>query len=385
MKSIIQRIVMAVVALCASLTAFANDFRQDGIYYYITSKENRTVMVTSNGNYGCYSGDIEIPQKVIYKSTTYTVTEISSGAFQVCRDLTSVIIPNSVTRIGGWAFTHCSNLTSVTIPKSVTDIGSGIFASCANLEVINVHSDNPAYCSMDSILYSKDMTTIISCPGKKKSLTIPETVTTIGSMAIEGCSNLTSVTIPNSVTAIGTDAFQDCSGLTSITIPKTVTIISSGTFWGCSGLTSVTIPNSITSIDSFAFYDCSSLTSVTIPNSVTSIGKRAFAGCSRLEAIYSQIVEPFECEPGFSDANLKNTILYVPTGTLSAYEKVDPWRNFWNIEEKDYSGVQGVEPEGVSKTEIGRYNLQGLEVRSDYKGLIVIKYSDGSYCKQFTK
>ena len=80
-----------------------------------------------------------------------------------------------------------------------------------------------------------------------------------------------------------------------------------------------------------------------------------------------------------------NTILYVPAGSLAAYEKVDPWRNFWNIEEKDYSGIQGVEPDDDSKIEVGRYNLQGLKVDSDYKGLIIIRYSDGSYCKMYAK
>ena len=87
----------------------------------------------------------------------------------------------------------------------------------------------------------------------------------------------------------------------------------------------------------------------------------------------------------FSDNILKNTILYIPKGTISAYEKVDPWRNFWNIEEMDYSGVKGIELDADSKIEVGRYNLQGLEVGSDYTGLIVIKYSDGTYCKQFAK
>ena len=90
---------------------------------------------------------------------------------------------------------------------------------------------------------------------------------------------MTSVTIPNSVTSIGEYAFLGCSGLTSVTIPNSVTSIGGGTFGGCRGLTSVTIPNSVTSIGDRAFYGCSGLTSVTIPNSVTSIGNKAFLDC----------------------------------------------------------------------------------------------------------
>ena len=121
---------------------------------------------------------------------------------------------------------------------------------------------------------------------------IPETVTyqgttysvtSIGDDAfynpLSNCSSLTSVTIPNSVTSIGNSAFEGCCSLTSVTIPNSVTSIGNSAFNDCDSLTSVTIPNSVTSIGDAAFEGCSSLTSVTIPNSVTSIGNWAFNHC----------------------------------------------------------------------------------------------------------
>ena len=117
------------------------------------------------------------------------------------------------------------------------------------------------------------------------SVTIPNSVTTIGPGAFYGCSSLTSVTIPNSVITIGGDAFYNCSSLTSVTIPESVTSIGMSTFRNCSSLTSVTIPNSVTSIALYAFRNCSSLTSITIPNSLTNIGGGVFAGCSTLDSI----------------------------------------------------------------------------------------------------
>ena len=99
--------------------------------------------------------------------------------------------------------------------------------------------------------------------------------------------NLRSITIPDSVTSIGACAFQSCTNLTSVTIPANMTGIGSYAFENCSSLTSVTIPNSVTSIGEYAFYNCSSLTSVTIGSGVTSIGSEAFYGCSKLVEVYN--------------------------------------------------------------------------------------------------
>lgn len=109
------------------------------------------------------------------------------------------------------------------------------------------------------------------------SVTIPNSVTTIGGSAFENCTSLTSVTIPNSVTSIGFFAFYGCSSLTSATISNSMTVIEAALFEGCSSLTSITIPNSVTSIEMYAFALCSNLTSFNIPSSVTYIGHEAFA------------------------------------------------------------------------------------------------------------
>ncbi len=150
-----------------------------------------------------------------------------------------------------YAFSGCTGLTSITMPDSVTSIGERAFYDCSRLT----------------------------------SITMPDSVTSIGERAFSGCTGLTSITIPDSVTSIGEWAFDDCTGLTSITIPDGVASIRWRAFSGCSSLKSITIPGSVTSIESSAFSGCSSLTGITIPNSVTSIGSSAFEGCTGLTSI----------------------------------------------------------------------------------------------------
>ena len=146
-----------------------------------------------------------------------SVTSIGEFAFRYCKSLTSVAIPNSVTSIGERAFSECTSLTSVTIPDSVTSIGVGAFASCTSLTGIWVAEGNSHYSSDASgVLFSKDKTTLVQCPGTLAACMIPDSVTSIVGYAFAGCTSLTNVTIPDSVTSINWYAFYNCKSLTDV-------------------------------------------------------------------------------------------------------------------------------------------------------------------------
>ena len=192
--------------------------------------------------------------------------------FTKSKGLISVILPNWITGIN--SFFECINLTSVTIPDSVTSIGPEAFAKCESLTSIKLP---------DSVTSIGDKA-FFKCTALT-SIKIPDSVTSIGNAIFFDCTALTSVTLGNRVTSIGMGAFGSCEKLTSIKLPASVTSIGDSAFLECTSLTSVTLGNSVTSIGMGAFGRCKSLTSVKLPDSVTSIGDSAFLDCTALISV----------------------------------------------------------------------------------------------------
>ena len=396
MKQIIVKVTMLLAVFIMSAKAFAYDFEVDGIYYNILS-DTRCEVTFKNHDDSNYEGSVTIPEQVTYDGVTRMVTAIGAYAFNACKNLTSVNIPNSVTVIGNCAFQACTNLTKVNMGNSVSTIGEAAFMNCTDLTHV----------------------------------TIPNSVTTIDDYAFNYCSNIIQLTIEDgdddltiginafnfkgsNITKLylgrnlqyGTRPFSGITALGDVTIGSTVTRINDSAFSGCTWITSIDIGNSVTSIGSYAFSGCEYLRSIKIPNSVTTIGDYAFNECNSLNALTFEDgtenlvvnLNAFEdctieqlylgrnltCQESsspplsnlttladvtigslvadvtaidwtknenlksfhllsptpptsnsFSSNQYENVTVLVPTGSLSAYQADAIWKNFWLLQESE--------------------------------------------------
>ena len=279
-----KRLISLLVAVCmmitmlplSAVTAFAADTASsteqeisvgDYKYEYTINTEDGTATITK------FLGPVDSEGNVDFTN---------HGPYDI--NIPSELDHHSVTGLGDYSFAteengsplydiHHHNIHSVTIPESVTSIGQSAFESCF---------------SLDSLII-KDAATSIGASAfdgcsHLTTLSLGKNITTIGDYAFQRCSYLTNVTIPQSVTSIGRQAFY-LTDLNTLTIKGPIKSMGYAAFAGCTNLTSLSLYDGIQTIGEGAFINSTSLEAVTIPQSVTSIGASAFVNCSNLSTI----------------------------------------------------------------------------------------------------
>ncbi len=376
-------------------------------YYYRGSRSIPSKVINNGITYTVTSiGDKAFRYSNELTSVEFPATLVSIGieAFYGCTQLKTVVLSGtSLASVGDGAFSGCSKLISADLSTaSLTAISDKMFYECGSLTDVKFSTSLAAIGTY--AFYDCDKLTSVDLSSTS--------LTSIGVSAFDDCDALTSVDLSStSLTSIGNEAFENCDVLTSVAFPASLTSIGNYAFYNCDALTSVDLSStSLTSIGGSAFRYCDALTSVSFPTSLTSIGYYAFSGCealtnltvdesnpafaSRDNVLYSKSLDTLVCYPAglgkevvipemvrsvrydafpgevdtvycqpqtpptavdgyfqnmFSSDELMNAVLYVPVGTKAAYMKVDPWRNFWNVEEMDFAtvGIDGVAAQGV--------------------------------------
>lgn len=316
MKKVLSLILTTALLLALfAVIPLTAEAKTSGDYEYSENSDGTATITKYSGS----ASELTVPAEI----DGCFVTIIAEGAFNSCKDLVSITLPDSVKEISGYAFSWCSKLETVNIGKGATTIKLNAFAHLDKISNINVSKDNKSYSSTDGNLYNKDKTQLIQyAVGKEdESFKLPDTVKTIGESAFAYCDYIKSIEFPAALTSIGKEALFWCKSLTSLsvsannknfssaggvlynkkktklvqypigktdtsfTFPKTVTDIGDDSFFYCESLTSLEIPDSVKTIGEVAFGYCTGLKSVTIGNGVTKIGARAFDNCENLEKL----------------------------------------------------------------------------------------------------
>lgn len=256
-----------------------------------------------------------------FDATTGTIKKYNGNDAVV--NIPSEINGTPVTTIGNAAFRD-SSVTSVTIPASVTEIGSNAFAGCTNLTSVNYEGD---WSNLTIQSGNPAVQDAANAPLFDFAFTPDNTAVIVTNYKYNGAA--ADVTIPSRyqgkpVTTIGHAAFFN-SAVTSVTIPDSVTSISDEAFINCPKLTNISIPNSVTYIGFSAFSSCTSLKSITLPSSLSFISGALFLGCSQLTTIHIPVSVTSIGNNAFADCPSLMTVTY--PGSKTQWDDITKGRN----------------------------------------------------------
>lgn len=184
--------------------------------------------------------------------------------------VTKIVIPDEyegvpVTKIADFAATNLEYVTEFYIGKNIKEIGTWALENNQHIAAYEVDESNESFCSVDGVIYTKDMKTIVFFPpAKEGEYKVADTVENIRTKAFYKCTKITKITLPDTVKEIQEKAFFRCEAMKEINLPNTLTFIGKDAFSYCYGLTKITIPASVTRIDEYAFYNCTNLLAVDV-------------------------------------------------------------------------------------------------------------------------
>ncbi len=355
-----------------------------------------------------------------------SVVAIDEDAFEGCSALTGIELPNALTSIRN-IFNGCSSLESITIPSSVIYMSDVVFKGCKALtnvifedgeDELSIYAGNGLFaeCPLKSLYLGRNLKLRRYENGDKspfydistlEKIVVGNKVTEINSYLFSSCSGITSIELSNSVISIGEYAFEGCSSLTNFVIPNSVIEIDDNAFDKCSKIETLIIEDGETPLKLGYSYSHSwdkyyngvfctplktlywgrnitqskgqvcpwsggkqTLKDVVIGNYVNNISW--FGSCSVLENMWLlNSVPPQIYHSSFKESHYLNLNVYVPQGSLSAYQNADVWKDFWNLQEGAPTGIESVK-NITPNAKNCYYDLRGNRLSAPKRGLNII-------------
>lgn len=220
---------------------------------------------------------------------------------------------SKVVEIADRAFYDCDSIKEITIPDTVTKIGTQVFYKADNLHTVYYNSSYSS--NRNPFLVTESIKTVIF--GTK----VPSSI-------LSNATNVEHIEIKDAVKTIGSYAFSNCSNIQSIVLPDSITSIGDHAFEGCSSLESINIPRGVKEIGFSAFKSCSALKSIELPDTVTNIQAWTFQDCSSLESI--TISDSIVTIENSALRSSKELITINFSGTIEQWKNI-PKEEYWNL------------------------------------------------------
>ena len=390
-------------AILATTSLFADKVKVGDLYYNLNSYDMTAEVTYEKMDIDNYAGltSVEIPAAVSSGGMTYTITSVGEWAFYFANDLVSATIGNNVLTIKKRALSDCLSLQTIVIGDKVTTIEEMAFTGDTSLTTVTFGENLVNF--PNSLLFGNchKLTTVIWNTKEAPDFTYyitpfyrydtgTHTTTNIGQQItsftfgpnvkyVPAClcycmTQLPSVSIPNSVDSIGQYAFCGCSSIKSVDIPNNLTKINIGVFGG-SGLTSVTIPDNVTEIGISAFSGCEDLSTLKIGKKVREIRVYAFSDCFGLTSVTcTAVVPPYTDGDIFEQVDCSKIPLYVPAESVEAYQAdhTKCWVNF--------NPILPIGSEGIENVDSGKSKVEGRKILRD--GVLLIERGGKTYNAQ---
>lgn len=332
--------------------------------------------------------------------------------FKGCKSLKEIQIPDGVEIIGEKAFEGCEQLESIVFPNNIQLLPNYVCRNCKSLKTVQLP------CQLTTISGE-----VFKNCNQIKRIVLPGSLTFLSGGAFEGCTSIKELVLENgdekcffgylnySGLSIGQAAFAECP-LEKVYLGKNISyndekgygysflynhdtiqdlifgekFDSFGNYFfaDCDFLTDYTIPAQIRQVGNYAFMDCRNLESITISEGVNKLGDKAFNGCEKLVSVSAVQMPPLEItDETFDKTTYFNATLYVPTGTIEQYKQATGWKNFFNIQEKDFPCCK--DSMIISPSDEYIFDMNGYRLSSPKKGMNIIRQNNGTTKKVIIK